>query len=77
LFVAPDTNAALLSLKENFEGSFDWTPHTTMLIDSPENILRATSVVAGTFSKFRGKVTHLHLYEFWPTRHILTSALQA
>lgn len=72
LFIAPDKDSDLIALKEKFGPSFDWTPHTTMLIDEPENIQRAVPLVVQEFSSFNGKVTCLHLYEFWPTRHILT-----
>ena len=72
LFVAPDINKELLELKEMFGKSRGWTPHTTMLIDEPEIIMRAAPVILNRFAPFSGKVTALHLYEFWPTRHILT-----
>ena len=75
LFIAPDKDADLIALKERFGPSFDWTPHTTMLIDEPENIQKALPLVMQAFASFNGKVTSLHLYEFWPTRHILTVAL--
>ena len=76
LFIAPDKDTALIALKEKFGPSFDWTPHTTMLIDNPENIQTAVPLVMKEFSSFHGKVTCLHLYEFWPTRHILTVNLE-
>lgn len=76
LFIAPDKDTALIDLKEKFGPSFDWVPHTTMLIDEPENIYKALPMVVKEFSSFRGKVTCLHLYEFWPTRHILTVNLR-
>ena len=76
LFIAPDPNRVLLSLKENFGPSDNWTPHTTMLIDEPEIIFRAAPVVAEQFKAFRGRVTSLHLYEFWPTRHIFSIDLK-
>jgi len=75
LFIAPDTGEQMLALKEQFGSSENWTPHTTMLIDAPDVILQAIPVVLGEFSAFRGKVETLHLYEFWPTRHILTVKL--
>ena len=75
LFIAPDKDTDLIALKERFGPSFDWTPHTTMLIDEPENIQKALPLVMQAFASFNGKVTSLHLYEFWPTRHILTVAL--
>ena len=72
LFIAPDTNYSLLKLKENFGESFDWTPHTTMLIDNVENIFSATKILTEKFSSFQGQVQNIHLYEFFPSRHILT-----
>lgn len=72
LFIAPDKDTDLIALKEKFGPSFDWTPHTTMLIDESENVQHALPLVMKEFSSFTGKVACLHLYEFWPTRHILT-----
>lgn len=75
LFVAPDGNRPLLQLKEFFGPSFNWAPHTTMLMDQPEVIYRAVPTLAAHFQAFQGKVTGIHLYEFWPTRHILSLPL--
>lgn len=72
LFIAPDTNSALLKIKELFGDSYNWTPHTTMLIDTPETIYKALPTVMENFASFSGKITSLHLYEFFPARHILT-----
>lgn len=75
LFIAPDTNKELLSLKEVFGDSENWTPHTTMLIDEPNVIYTALPIVVENFKAFHGKVTTIHLYEFWPTRHIVSLEL--
>ena len=75
LFVAPDGNHPLLQLKEHFGPSFNWAPHTTMLMDQPEVIYQALPTLAAHFKAFQGKVTGIHLYEFWPTRHILSLPL--
>ncbi len=72
LFVAPDPNNSLFALKENFGSSFNWTPHTTMLIDEPNIIFDALPIVAENFSAFRGELQNIHIYEFWPTRHIMS-----
>lgn len=72
MFVAPDCNRKLLELKENFGDSYGWTPHTTMLIDEPDVIHEALPAVMKEFTPICGKITTLHLYEFFPTRHILT-----
>ena len=76
LFAAPDVSHELLALKELFGDSTDWTAHTTFLIDSLEVIYKALPYVMEEFSAFGGKVTSLHLYEFFPTRHILTVELK-
>ncbi|MDO4356125.1 MAG: 2'-5' RNA ligase family protein [Clostridia bacterium] len=75
LFVAPDPNRPLLALRERFDSSDNWTPHTTMLIDEPEPVLRALPVLTERFAPFRGRVERLYLYEFWPTRFILSLPL--
>lgn len=72
LFVAPDTNEKLLKLKEIFGDSYNWTAHTTMIIDEPDVILKALPIVLNEFTAFSGSITSLHLYEFFPTRHILS-----
>lgn len=72
LFIAPDTNQSLLELKRKFGDNHGWTPHTTMLIDLTERIYEAMPIVMEEFQAFEGKVTSLHIYEFWPTRFIST-----
>ena len=76
LFAAPDCSNALLRLKENFGDSFGWTPHSTLLIDEPDVVLQALPEVMKEFSRFQGEITSLHLYEFFPARHILTVLLK-
>ena len=78
LFIAPETNRAMLALKDCFadnRDTFSWSPHTTMLIDKPDIIQKAVPVVMDAFSPFGGKVAALHLYEFWPTRHVFSARL--
>ena len=72
LFVAPDGKRELLELREHFGASHGWVPHTTMLIDQPEEIYRALPVLMNAFAPSCGTITCLHLYEFFPSRHILT-----
>lgn len=72
LFVAPDPNDGLFRLQERFGKSHNWTPHTTMLIDEPEVVFAALPFLAEDFRAFHGLVQNIHLYEFWPTRHILS-----
>ena len=72
LFIAPDISHEMLQLKECFGSAYNWTAHSTMLIDEPEVILRAAESTLGRFAAFEGNVTQLHLYEFFPARHIAT-----
>ena len=76
LFIAPDTNRKLLDLKETFGDSYNWAAHTTMLIDSADVIQKALPVVIDNFKAFAGRVEKLHLYEFFPTRHIISVDLK-
>ncbi len=76
LFAAPDMNPSLMALQRACSDDRPvhgrpWTPHTTMLIDTPENIVAALPVLVEKFEPFRGTITHLHLCAFWPTREIL------
>lgn len=70
LFIAPDPNRSLLDLKENFGESYNWTPHTTMLIDKSNIICKALPLIANEFHAFEGHIENIYLYEFWPTRYI-------
>ncbi|WP_312433355.1 2'-5' RNA ligase family protein [Lacrimispora sp.] len=76
LFVAPDPNNNLFILKESFGDSYNWTPHTTMLIDTPQNIYTALPILSDSFKSFQGTIQNIHLYEFWPSRHILSLSLK-
>ena len=79
LFVKPEVSREMLELKDCFYDSqdqYNWSSHTTLLIDKPQVIREALSAVLDEFSSFEGKAAVLHLYEFWPTRHILTVRLK-
>lgn len=78
LFLQPEITTEMLQLKDCFKDNMDtfpWSPHTTLLIDKREEILRAIPIVEEEFKPMTGKVSALYLYEFWPTRHILTVQL--
>ena len=79
LFIAPEVSREMLRLKDCFQDSkdqFNWSPHTTLLIDHAEIVQKAIPAVLDGFTPFEGKVMVLHLYEFWPTRHILPILLK-
>ena len=78
LFIAPEISREMLALKDNFRDDadpFPWSPHTTMLIDRPDNVHAAVAALLKEFAPFAGKVTALHLYEFFPAKHILSVRL--
>lgn len=79
LFVAPEVSKEMLALKDHFldnKDVFRWSAHTTFLIDKPDVIAEALKQVMQDFPAMEGKVNTIYLYEFWPTRHILTVHLK-
>ena len=76
LFLSPAFSTRLLNLKNQFGDDPNWTPHATMLIDTPQQISKAVPILMDRFASFTGTITTLHLYEFFPTRHILSVHLQ-
>ena len=78
LFIKPEISREMLDLKDRFRDSddkFKWSSHSTLLIDKPEVIREALPLIINDFTAFEGKVSVIHLYEFWPARHILTVKL--
>ena len=80
LFAAPEMNPALAALQKECSGGrllnmHPFTPHTTMLIDTPETICRALPVLMEKFEPCRARLTRLHLCAFWPTREIINVEL--
>lgn len=79
LFLSPSASKEMLLLKDNFLDTKDfykWTAHTTLLIDKPDVIRDALKLVMDEYRHVDGKVNTIYLYEFWPTRHILTVRLK-
>lgn len=75
LFLAPNPCEPLLALhKAASTGSVadhaEWTPHATLWIDEPENLLHALPVTADKFRHLDARIDRLCLYEFFPTRFI-------
>lgn len=66
LFLAPDANRELLTLKEAFNDEADWTAHTTILIDDKKNVWEAAKLLGERFRRFRGRLDRVALYEFFP-----------
>lgn len=76
MFIAPDTSRNLLDLKECFGSSYNWTPHTTLLIDKPEVINQAIPIITSDFISAEGYIEYIYLYEFWPTRFICSEKFE-
>lgn len=75
LFIAPDMNHELLALRQKFfpdggHGAYDWTAHATLLMDEPENILKAFPIAAANFKPFIARIVSIGLYAFYPIRFI-------
>lgn len=80
LFIAPDMNFELLAFQQKFyphcgNGAYNWTAHTTLLIDEPEQVLKAFPIVVKNFKPFIARIESLGLYEFFPTRLIKECSL--
>ncbi len=70
LFLAPDVNRELLALQETFSQEKGWTAHTTMLIDSRENVLAGLKILGKRFRRFSGRIERAALYEFFPSQKL-------
>ena len=76
LFLSPDVTPELLALKEAFSEEKGWTAHTTMLIDSRENALRAMEILGERFRRFTGRIERVELYEFFPSKKLAEKKLR-
>jgi 2'-5' RNA ligase len=76
LFIAPAVEQELLLLREAVAScggsaeAFPWAAHITMLMDVPDAILRAVSVLAERFEPFQATAESIGVYEFFPERRI-------
>jgi len=75
LFAEPNMNFELLSLQKAFfdgcgNGYHPWTAHATILLDEPDNIIKALPIVADKFKPTHARITSVGLYEFFPKRFI-------
>jgi 2'-5' RNA ligase len=75
LFLIPSMNIKLIELndyvKENslYKNS-DFSPHTTLFMDEPENILKILPKTVEKSDKIVGKIKYIGLYEFFPKKLI-------
>ena len=80
LFIAPNINFELLEIRNSFFpqsgfGFHNWAAHATLLMDEPEEILRAVPIISNKFSPFKATVERLEVYEFFPKRFVKSAAL--
>lgn len=77
LFCAPERNPMLDALHDACDPNptAPWTPHATLLIDEPNTVCSALSLLVKSFYPFVGNITRLHLCAFWPTREIISIEL--
>ncbi len=83
LFAAPSVNCELLNLHRRLvparmaEDAYEWVPHATLLIDEPENILKAVPIAARAFVPVTATVERVSLYEYPPARFVESFPLRA
>jgi hypothetical protein len=82
LFIEPNMNFELLSLQKSFfnscgNGYHPWAAHATLLMDEPENILKALQIISQEFKPIHSRIVSIGLYEFFPTRFIKKCDLQS
>lgn len=76
LFLAPAASIELLSLHEALlfrqpaVDIHDWVPHVTLLMDEPENILKALPVAMRAFSPILSTISSIGVYEYSPPRFL-------
>ena len=71
LFLIPSMNIKLIELynyvKENsLNKDNDFSPHTTLFMDEPENILKILPKFVEKSNKINGRIKYIGLYEFFP-----------
>lgn len=80
LFAAPEGSARLAALRNSCSsdsmGGHPWTPHSTILIDEQQNVIRALQVLLEHFAPLRAQLTRLRLCAFWPEREIVSAELK-
>ena len=75
LFFAPNVTHELLSIHDRLMlpgaiDEFTWFPHVTLLIDEPDNILKALPITVGQLTPLAAQINVIGLYEFFPKKLI-------
>ncbi|MDE6947506.1 MAG: 2'-5' RNA ligase family protein [Anaeroplasmataceae bacterium] len=81
LFLQPTRNEKLMQLYEKFNSNYadglSYYPHTTIFCGAEAEVLKAKEILKQDFYPFTCSITEIHLGEFFPTKMILKSKLQA
>lgn len=75
LFIEPNMNIELLTLQHKLfnncgYGCHPWTAHVTILMDEPNNILKAIPILTEHFQPFKAQIESIGVYEFFPKKFI-------
>ena len=75
LFLNPCMNMGIIELynfvkENNLYADNDLSPHTTLFMDEPENILKILPKFVENFSIINGKIKYISVYEFFPKNFI-------
>lgn len=81
LFLQPTRNEKLMQLHEKFNSNYadglSYYPHATIFCGAEAEILKAKKILKQDFQPIKCDITEIHLGEFFPTKMILKSKLQA
>lgn len=85
-FAAPRVDENLLQFHSDYHQKYDdysgeigfnytlksnnWTPHASVVINTPESILKALPIIQENFEPFIGYIEKIGVYEFSPMREI-------
>ena len=79
LVAAPDMSPQLSALQaacgDSIVHGYPWLPHTTLLMDEPEQLAAALPTLMKHFVPLPARVDRLRLCAFWPAREIFSAEL--
>jgi 2'-5' RNA ligase len=75
LYFNPSMSKDLIKLYDyikinSYEEKFELAAHTTLLIDTPENIIKTVEIIGNEFKGIEAIIKYIDLYEFFPTKFI-------
>jgi 2'-5' RNA ligase len=75
LYFNPSMSKELIELYDyvktgSYEEKEELAAHTTLMIDTPENIIKVIKIEGSEFKGIKAKIKYIDLYEFFPTKFI-------